>query len=368
MTRKLHISGLRQHALRNLRPTLLGFGPQLNIFWGDNGQGKTSILEALVLATTSRSFRTDQIRDLIQHGETSATVQVTIEEAGLTRHQRVDLAKGRKLALLDGKRVQKTADFAVKTPVVVFHPADLNLVSGPASLRRTLLARLALYMNPVSFDSNRAYLLAMRERQRLLLDRGPSAPELDAFEQIAADHGSVVTAAFALAAQQLTQALVPILTELAPSTLHLELRHVASGTTDANQFRRVLKDDRQRDQLRGRASFGPQRDDLQLRLDGGEARRHASQGQQRLLALAMKLAELASIRGIRQVHPVLLLDDVSSELDPRRTGALFDWLRGIQSQVFITTTRLDIPNFTSNPEIPPHKFRVRGGVAEQESS
>jgi DNA replication and repair protein RecF len=367
LTRPLYISKLRQQGIRNLLPAELQFSPQLNILWGDNGQGKTSLLEALVIATTSRSFRTDQARDLIQHGSMFASVDAEVIEAGFTRHQRVEVATGRKFTIVDDKRVARTADFAVLTPIVVFHPADLELVSGPAALRRTMLTRISLYLEPFRFESHKAYHQALRGRQRLLLDRGPLAAGLDAFEQVASDHGAVVTAAYQHAAQQLIEALSPIISSLAPTRLAVEVRHLSSGTTDVDEFRRQLKHHRQRDHLRGRALFGPQRDDLQLLLDGSDARRHASQGQQRLLALALKLAELSSIRSVRRVHPVLLLDDVSSELDPDRTIALFDWLRGSESQVFMTTTRWGAADRQLNTTPAPKFFHLQGGVAEQET-
>jgi DNA replication and repair protein RecF len=366
LTRQLLITKLRQRGVRNLLPAELDFSPQLNILWGDNGQGKTSLLEALVLATTSRSFRTALPRDLLQHGADLATAEVTVEEAGLLRHQRVELGRAHKIASVDGKRIARTADFAVMTPVVVFHPGDLNLVGGPAVLRRTLLSRVSLYLEPWSFESQKAYHHALRERQRLLLDRGVVAVGLEAFEEVAAEHGAAVTAANARAAQRIIEALASILTELAPRQLRVEAAHIASGSTDPAEFSRQLKDHRQRDLLRGRALYGPQRDDLRLSLDAADARRHASQGQQRLLALALKLAELSSIRSVRHVHPILLLDDVSSELDPERTTALLDWLRACPSQVFMTTTRWENPERHLNPNIMPRRFLVRGGMAEQE--
>lgn len=366
MTRTLSINRLRQRGTRNLQPAEFHFSPHLNVLWGDNGQGKTSLLETLVLAATGRSFRTDQSRDVISHDQALATIEIEVDEAGLTRKQRVELGLGRKSTSVDEKRVQRAADYAVRTPVVVFHPGDLELVSGPAALRRTLLARVSLYLEPCSFESYKAYQVALRERQRLLLDRGPRAPGLDAFEQVAAQHGVLVTASNARAAQQLIEAIEPILARLAPDGLRLGIRHLVSGTTDVPLFRQQLEQSRVRDQSRGRALYGPQRDDLLLTLDGTDARRHASQGQQRLLALALKLAELASIRLVRGVHPILLLDDVSSELDPQRTGALRDWLRESESQVFITTTRWETLDRQIFPRFAPSFFRLKGGVAEQE--
>jgi DNA replication and repair protein RecF len=353
--------------IRNLRPSSVEFSSGLNILTGDNGQGKTSLLEALVLGLTSRSFRTDQSKDVIAYGEADALVDLQVAESGLLREQRVVLTRQRKNTLIDGKRVAKVVEFAARTPVVVFHPADLELVSGPAALRRTLLDRVSFYLLPMSLESRRAYQLALRERQRLLSERGVQATGLDAFEQVAAEHGAALSAAHADAAEKLLSALNPIVETLAPEGLILEGRYVVGGSADQELFRKKLRDCRPLDLIRGRAGFGPQRDDLALCLGGADARKHASQGQQRLFALALKLAEFESIRRARMQHPILLLDDVASELDPHRTHAVIEWVSRIESQVFVTTTRWTPSNEGLFPNLPRRKFWVRDGVAEQES-
>ncbi|HEY5959663.1 MAG TPA: DNA replication and repair protein RecF [Polyangiaceae bacterium] len=358
---------MRQRGLRNLKAIALDFSPTLNVLTGDNGQGKTSFLEALALAATSRSFRAEQSRDILQHGSITGYAEIALTEAGMLRQQRIEIAIGRKITSADGKRIVRTADYAVLTPLVVFHPADLNLVAGAAALRRTLLARVSLYTDPVSFESHKAYLRALRERQKLLSDHGPGASGLDAFEQVAAEHGALVARSNAKAAQEIISALVPILSRLAPAGVAFTVRHVANGSTSSAEFRQQLEMHRRTDQFRGRAQHGPHRDDLQIDINGADARRHASQGQQRLLALALKLAELNCIRSARNVHPVLLLDDVLSELDALRVGALYHWLDEIESQVFITTTHWQVADTLGETRIPPRHFRVHDGVAEQTS-
>ena len=181
--------------MRNLKPAELSFSPGLNVFLGDNGQGKTSLLESIAVGTTSRSFRTDLSKDVIGYSENDAMVDLDIAELGLCRQQRVILTRLRKNTLIDGKRINKVAEFALKTPIVVFHPLDLTLVSGPAALRRTLLDRVSLYLLPMSLQSLRSYLLALRERQKLLVERGVHASGLDAFEQVISEHGAYVSSA-----------------------------------------------------------------------------------------------------------------------------------------------------------------------------
>ncbi|MGC4069728.1 MAG: DNA replication and repair protein RecF [Polyangiaceae bacterium] len=365
-SRIVSVERLSLRQIRNLKPITLQFSAGLNVLTGDNGQGKTSILEAIVLGLTSRSFRTEQTKDVVAHGHVEALVDLAIAEAGGMREQRVVFAQNRKNTLIDGKRVARISDFASRTPVVIFHPADLELVSGPASLRRTLLDRVAFYLLPMTLESRRAYQLALRERQRLLTERGPKADGLDAFEAVASEHGAVLSSAHAEAAAKLLAALGPIAESLAPPGLIFEGQYVPGGTSDRETFARTLKEGRNVDLFRGRAGFGPQRDELALLLGNKDARKHASQGQQRLFALALKLAEFESILQARQQYPVLLLDDVASELDPHRTSAVIDWVSRIQSQVFVTTTRWSDANEGLFPTLPRRKFWLHDGVAEQE--
>jgi DNA replication and repair protein RecF len=365
--RIVSVERLSLRQIRNLEPATLTFSAGLNVLTGDNGQGKTSVLEAIVVGLTSRSFRTEQTKDVIAHGSPDALVDLAISESGLTRDQRVVFAQSRKNTLIDGKRVAKIADFASRTPVVVFHPADLELVSGPAALRRTLLDRVAFYLLPMSLESRRSYQLALRERQRLLAERGARADGLDAFEAVASEHGAIVSAAHAEAAEKLLSALGPIAERLAPEGLVFEGRYLPGGIPDRESFARALRESRNVDLFRGRAGFGPQRDELGLFLGTRDARKHASQGQQRLLALALKLAEFESIRAARLQYPVLLLDDVASELDPHRTSAVIDWVSRIESQVFVTTTRWTDANEGLFPGLPRRKFWLHDGVAELES-
>jgi DNA replication and repair protein RecF len=326
---------------RNITALELAPAPGLNVVAGDNGQGKTSLLEALYFVATSRSFRTTALKELIRDGAEIASVRARVAESGRTREQHAGLGLRTRSLSIDGKRPDRLFSYALRTPVVAFHPGDLELVSGPATPRRQLLARLALFVVPQSGDDRQRYQQALRERQRALEKRGDHAPELDAYETLLVNHGVALAAAQRRAAEQLILALGPAFAEVAPPGLVLEARYVAAGTTDADVFRAELVQRRAQDRVRKLASFGPHRDDVELIVDGRSARRHASQGQQRMLTLALKLAELACVREARGLHPVLLLDDVASELDVSRSGAVHDLIASRENQVFVTTPRPD---------------------------
>jgi DNA replication and repair protein RecF len=329
-------------AFRNIDELVLEPSPRLNVIAGDNGQGKTSLIEALYAVATSKSFRTEKLRELVQQGAPAASVTARVREAGLSREQRFVLGPEGVALALDGKRPARRAAFAVKTPVVVFHPGDLALASGSAQVRRTLLDRVALFLLPASADHRQRYQRALRERQKALEERGVQAVDLDAFEAVIAREGAALSRARSAAAERLLAALLPAFQRMAPPAVVLEASHVPGGSTDPHEFARELAIRRAQDLRRRAASYGPHKDELLLVLDGRSARQHASQGQQRILALAMKIAELECVRDARGAHPVLLLDDVSSELDPGRTGAVYDLVSREPSQVFVTTTRPEL--------------------------
>jgi DNA replication and repair protein RecF len=342
VTASLRFEKLTIRAIRNIAALELEPASRLNVIVGDNGQGKTSVLEALYLVATTKSFRAERLGTLIQEGREQASVTARISEGGMGREQRTVLAERSRVVRLDGKPPKSLGAYATRTPVVVFAPSDLELVNGGAAGRRRLLDRVGLFVDPPGADARVRYERAMRSRQRVLDERGPGARDLDAFEAVMAEEGARFALARERAAQGVDQRLGATFARLATPTLAITLRYAPGGTTDTAAFVAKLQALRESDARRGAANFGPQRDELELELDGRPARSHASQGQQRLLTLALKLTELDCIREARGAHPVLLLDDVSSELDPERTNAVHALLEATESQVFVTTTRDDL--------------------------
>lgn len=342
MSSSLRFERLSLRGLRNLTALELAPAPRLNVIVGDNGQGKTSVLEGLYLVATTKSFRAERLATLIQAGTEQASVTARVSEDGLTREQRTVLGPRSRVVRLDGKPPKSLGAYATRTPVVVFSPADLELVSGGASGRRRLLDRVGLFVDPPGADARLRYEHAMRSRQRVLDERGPAARELDAFEEVMAEDGARFALARLRAADGVAERLGATFSRIAAPELRIHVGYVPGGSTEVSLFKAKLVELRAADTRRGAANFGPHRDELELALDGRPARSHASQGQQRLLTLALKLTELDCIREARGANPVLLLDDVSSELDPERTLAVHELLLTTESQVFVTTTRADL--------------------------
>jgi DNA replication and repair protein RecF len=338
----LLVTGLRLRDVRNVRSLSISPAPRFNVIAGDNGQGKTSLLEGLYCVATSRSFRTERLKEMRREGAEFARVDVDLVEGEQARAQRVTVSDAGRAVFCDEQRAERLADYAVRTPMVVFHPGDLELTMGGATRRRDLLDRVGLFSDPAAADDRSRYRLALRERQKVLEVRGERAPELDAYEQLVARHGARLGQIRERASQALAREAEPAFRRLVASNLAFAMRYRPGGDLDEARFREELLARRSSDRRRHTATFGPHKDDLELTVDGRPARKHASQGQHRILTLTLKLAELAAIREARGTHPILLLDDVSSELDPTRTGAVFDYLSASPSQVFVTTTRPEL--------------------------
>ncbi len=353
--RSLAIESLAIREVRNLASCDLELSPSLNVVHGDNGHGKTTLLEALYLVASSRSFRTAKLAELVRHGCVAASVRAALRESSsggaaldLVREQSAGIARSRVTVRVDGSRPPSLAAYATRTPAVVFHPDELALSSGPASLRRRLLDRLVLYREPGAADALSRYAEALRARQDLLRRDVRRGAALDAYEALCAEEGARVTRARVRAVTALVPFLLHAFAEIAEPGLELEVSHVAGGSADLEAARDALGAARERDAHRASAGFGPHRDDLLLALSGHPARTVASQGQHRALVLALKTAESSCIAASTGLVPILLLDDVSSELDPGRTEALFRFLsepiEGAPAppQIVLTTTRPDL--------------------------
>ncbi len=338
----LAIESLSVRAFRNLSSVDLELGQRFNVLSGDNGQGKTNLLEAVYVLATSRSFRTAKLGELVESGGETASVRGRLREGTTEREQSVGIRTGMRAVRVDGRRPTTLAEYAVRTPIVAFHPGVLALSAGSGADRRKLLDRVALYLRPGSLAEAGGYLRAVRARQRVLETRGPTAADLDDWEALIARHGVVVSAARGEAARRLGPAAERAFSTIGPSGLALRVSYAPNAPPDPEAFRVLLGRNRARDRARGSATSGPHRDELVLELGGRPMRGMASQGQHRAAVLALQLAEIDVIGEARGVRPLLLLDDVSSELDRARTAALFAALSSQRGQVFLTTTRPEL--------------------------
>jgi DNA replication and repair protein RecF len=331
---------------RNLAQTAFSPSPRFTVISGDNGQGKSNLLEAIYAGLSSKSFRTSRIADVapLEHAEGQAAiarVTLRIRDDAFCRQQTMALRMGLRSVSLDGKKPKTLATFATASPVVVFHPGELSLTLGPSGERRKLLDRVSLFLAPQILGHLADYQRALRSRQRLLTLQGPLARGLAEWESLMVNHAMIIMRERRRAADLLVPAALEFFRELFGEKILCTMRYDVSASEDPAVFTARLAQDRPTDARRKSAGIGPHRDDLAIALGPGAARVLASQGQHRALVLSLKAAEMSSIERVRGVRPILLLDDVSSELDEDRTARFFELLRAASGQVFLTTTRPD---------------------------
>lgn len=364
--RPLSVRSLSARGIRNLGDLDLTFGAGFNVFSGDNGHGKTNLLEAIYVALTSKSFRASKMTEMLAFGSDLGSVRVAIEEDGQERHQSVGIKSGARVVRIDDKRPPTLAAYAVRSPVVVFHPGEIALSMGSSRERRRLIDRLALYLFPESYAEGENYLRATKERQRALETRGVGARDLAEWEELMVRHGTRVMEWRRRCVDDLAIATERAFEKIAAPGLRLRVAYAPSASEDAEAFRRQLEERRLQDMRRGGASVGPHRDDMAIAINDHNVRGVASQGQHRAVVLSLKSAEIDVIGRARGAHPILLLDDVSSELDRDRTEALFRFLDDHHGQVFLTTTRREIihtPHTTNEMGAEGRlDFTVKGGV------
>jgi DNA replication and repair protein RecF len=332
--------------VRNLRPLQLEPRERFNVFSGDNGQGKTNLLEAIFVIAALRSFRTSKLADMIAFGAERARLGARVRKDDLVRVYEVEVAPGTRKVMLDGKAVRPLARYFGGFNVVVFTPEDLALPRGSPGDRRRFLDRGVFNLRPDYLATAQDYERVLRTRNTVLRQAGDGAVDRRRLEDLLAVYdpqlarlGAQVIAArqafVSVVQDELAAAFAAITRTERQATVRYALR-AAAASEDA--LLDALRAARAKDLATSATQVGPHRDDLAFELDGREAGAYASQGQLRAIMLAWKTAELAVLARAHGDSPILLLDDVSSELDPQRNEYLFEHLAGLAGQCFITTT------------------------------
>jgi DNA replication and repair protein RecF len=346
------IREVRAALWRNLERLVLRPSTGLTVLFGRNGQGKTNILEAIYFLATLRSFRTSHARELVRNGEAAgsrARVEATVASGGLERQLEIEVGDGARVVKLDGKPARAAAAIFGALSVVLFVPEDLLLPRAAPAVRRRYLD-LAVFNVERSFYREASAFQRVLKSRNALLRTGRAAPALlETYdEELARTGARVVLRRRALVAELAPRmaALFKALHGDLPVDLRYESNEVVATAADEGAVRSALLQGlvRQRavDERRRFTGFGPHTDDLAIRLSGRLAREHASQGQLRSLVLALKLAELANVEQRRGDAPVLLLDDVPSELDPERRRFLFEMIASLSCQTLISVADRDV--------------------------
>ena len=319
----------------------------VNVLVGANGAGKTSILEAVAYLGLLKSFRGTPDIAMISTGLERAVIRGEFVVPSGTIKVEVELSNpGRRRVLVNGKRPQRNRDVMSQIPIVAFQPDDLDLVKRGPGLRRAYLDDLAAQLWPQAGADQQDYERAVRQRNSLLKQEGRRADPitLDVWDERVAIAGSAVFGHRARVMKELDASLgeaYRLVGESGSVTWHYETNWGASvdegGGSD--RLRQELFERRRRDMEQRVTSGGPHRDDPALVVDGRPARTMASQGEQRTVALALRVAAYRVLSMNRPTTPILLLDDVFSELDPSHARGVMSLLGA--GQVLVTTARED---------------------------
>ena len=341
------IDKLTLRNFRNYEETVLTPHEGVNLFFGANGSGKTNLLEAVHYCALGKSHRITGDQSAVRIGESFAVCGVSVITGGVRREITVRLVPNelnKKVILIDQKPIRRFSDMMGSLQCVIFSPEDLGLIREGPSMRRRYLDMMISQVNRGYFIALQQYRSGLEQRNALLKNMRATGQNntgmLDVFEQAMAAPAAVIVAA--------RKKVIAMLAELAADTYrgisgkdgeefqaayHSAFRDSENVEED---FMRVLKENREEDLRLGITSDGPHRDDLNLSLNKKNMKIYASQGQIRTAALSLKLAQMKALRAMSGEAPVLLLDDVMSELDKERRMRLVKEISDYQT--FITCT------------------------------
>ena len=343
----MRIEEITLRNFRNYRETTLLPHEGVNLFFGQNGAGKTNLLEAIHYCALGKSHRVTGDQSVVRIGETFGVCDVTVVSGGVRRKISIRLVPNdinRKTILIDSRKIQRFSDMMGCLQCVIFSPEDLGLIKEGPSLRRRYLDMMISQVNRGYFIALQQYRAGLEQRNALLrnlkANGGSGKKMLDVFEQAMAGPAAVIVAE--------RKRTIDLLSGLSAETYrsvsgledeefrigyHSSLRE-ADNIEEA--FCRQMAESREDDLRTGVTSAGPHRDDLALTLNRKNMKVFASQGQIRTAALSLKLAQMKALRQIGGEAPVLLLDDVMSELDRTRRTRLVSEISDYQT--FITCT------------------------------
>ena len=316
------------------------FHPAINIFIGENGQGKTSLAEALYIMCLGRSFRTQKDREMIRFGEETAVVRTTVFKN--ERNVRTEIILNRndkKNVKINGVR-KRAVDLAGHILVVEFSPDDLKILKEEPDRRRRFLNREISKLYPNYYEDLAIYTKIVAQRNTLLKEGAADPSLLSVWNEELVQYGVRLITRRKTFIDRLNAISSRIHKEITEGKEDLQIGYDASIPYDEDpekigeMFREKLEASRETDLSRGNTSCGPHRDDLKVTINGVDVRRYGSQGQQRTASLAMKLAEIDLMEEESSEKPVLILDDALSELDKKRQKYLIESLTG--TQIFLT--------------------------------
>lgn len=357
------IKSLELADFRNYETLEINFDKGTNILYGDNAQGKTNILEAIYVSATTKSHKGSKDREIINFNKEEAHIRTYLEkedvEYKVDMHLRKNKSKG---IAIDGKKIKKAAELLGLLNIVFFSPEDLAIIkNGPSERRRFADMELCQLDSFYLYNLNH-YNKIINQRNKLLKDMyfNPGLKEtLNIWDSQLVSFGSKIIERRSIFAGQLCEIINEIHSKLSGGKEKLTVKYEPDVSIE--NFEEKMKENQEKDIRSKMTSTGPHRDDFSFIVNGIDIRRYGSQGQQRTAALSLKLSEIELVKKVTKDTPVLLLDDVLSELDSNRQNYLLNSIGDIQT--IITCTGLD--EFVNNRFEINRIFEVANGVVER---
>lgn len=335
------INSIKLENYRNYETLNLEFDRGTNIFYGDNAQGKTNILEALYLSSTTKSHRSSRDSEMILFEREEAHIRMDVDKRNVSYRIDMHLKQHKSKGIaINGIPIKKANELFGIVNIVFFSPEDLSIIKNSPQMRRRFMNSELCQLNKIYLYHLSKYNKVLENRNKLLKDiyfRPDLKETLFIWDEQLIEYGRMIVEKRQEFIDSLNEIIYDIHLKLSGGREHLRLQYVPNTEKDA--LEQEIKNNHERDISRKMTLSGPHRDDLCFYINDINIHKYGSQGQQRTSALSLKMAEIELVKQLIQDTPVLLLDDVLSELDSSRQNQLLDSIRNIQT--FITCTGLD---------------------------
>ena len=334
----MYIEKIYLENFRNYKKLEADFSDRINILYGDNAQGKTNILEALYVGATTRSHRPVKDKDMILFGEEESHIRIEVKKRNIGHRVDMHLRKGKsKTVMIDGIPIRRTSELFGLINIIFFSPEDLAIVKeGPAERRRFMDMELC-QLSRIYYSNLADYNKVLNQRNNLLRSISYNRSLMDTLEvwdEQLVTYGKRVIEERSNFIDMLRELVIRVHGEITEGRENIEIKY--EPQVKADDLSDVLLDRRDMDLKYATTTTGPQRDDIGIYIDGKDVRAYGSQGQQRTAALTLKLAEIELVRSVINDTPILLLDDVMSELDTKRRNSLLGTINNLQTIVTCT--------------------------------
>lgn len=352
---------------RNYEFLNMTFDNKINIIYGDNAQGKTNILESLYVCATSKSHRGSKDKDIIRFGNDEAHIKVMVKKHGMNYRIDMHLKKNKTKGIaVNGIPIRRAVELFGIINIIIFSPEDMNIIKNGPSERRRFMDMELSQLDKIYLSNLVNYNKVVVQRNKLLKQLQFSGDSglvdmLDVWDMQLVRYGSEIIKRRMDFIDNINSIIRPVHSKLSGNKEILNLRYIPCTTTD--NFKDEVICSRERDIKFKMTNVGPHKDDVAFFINDKDVRKYGSQGQQRTCALSLKLAEIELVKKVINDTPVLLLDDVLSELDANRQNFLLDSIGDIQT--IITCTGLD--EFVNNRFSINRIFKVVNGVVSNEN-